>query len=98
MEVSEFYYLVDRALVAAADLFAIPQTNRRRTALLRSYAVPAVDNVDIVFRSDCDPAVWNARGAAGPQQTRCALSRPRARRNRAIIRRRSQQRLSPVRV
>src|SRR5438128_1384282 len=36
VEVSKFYYLVDGTFVAAADLFVIPQTNRRRTALFRS--------------------------------------------------------------
>src|SRR5262245_8796408 len=33
MEISELHYLVDRAVIAAADLFAFPQTNRGRTAL-----------------------------------------------------------------
>src|SRR5260370_2248888 len=97
MEVSEFYYLVDCAVVAAANLFAIPQTNRRRTALLRSYTVAALDNVVIVFRSDCGSAFRNARSTTGFGEIRSAFPRPRPRRNRAIIRRPSPQRLSPVR-
>src|SRR5207253_8808373 len=84
VEVSEFCYLVDCALVAAADLFAIPQTNRRRTALLRSYAVPALDNVNIVFRSDCGFAFRNARSTAGFGKIWSAFARPRTGRNRAI--------------
>src|SRR4029077_3335577 len=84
MEVSEFYYLVDSALVAAADLFAIPETNRRRTALLRSHAVPALDNVDIVFRSDCGSAFRNARSTTGFGQIRSAFPRPRTGHHRAI--------------
>src|SRR5260370_14817545 len=98
MEVSEFYYLVDCAVVAAANLFAIPQTNRRRTALLRSYTIAALDNVVIVFRSDCGSAFRNARSTTGFGEIRSAFPRPRARRNRAIIKRPSPQRLSPVRA
>src|SRR5207247_7957134 len=98
LEVSKFYYLVDRTFVAAPDLFAIPQTNRRRTALFRSHTFPALDNVDIVFRSDCGFALRNARGAARFAQTWRALPRPRARRDRAIIKPRSQRRLSPARA
>ena len=74
-----------RAFVAAADLFAIPQTNRRRTALLRSHTVPALDNVDTVLRSDRGFAFRNARRPAGFKQIRSALSRSRARCDRPII-------------
>src|SRR5947207_8466797 len=98
VEVSKFYYLVDRTFVAAPDLFAIPQTNRRRTALFRGHTIEALDNVDIVFRSDCGFALRNARGAARFAQTWRALPRPRAGRDRAIIKPRSQRRLSPARA
>src|SRR6476620_11043054 len=84
MEVSELYYLVDCAVVAAANLLAIPQANGRRRALLRSYTLPALDNVDTLFWPDCGFTLRNARGTAGLKKTRCALTRPRAGRNRAI--------------
>src|SRR4029077_302910 len=84
MEVSELYYLVDCPLVAAADLFAIPQANRGRTALLRSYAIPAVDNVDIVFRFNCGSAFRNARSATGFGEIWSASPRPRTGHHRAI--------------
>src|SRR5205814_2153687 len=84
VEVSELYYLVDCAVVAAANLLAIPQANGRRTALLRSYTLPALDNVDTLFRSDCGFTLRNARSTAGFKQIRSPLPRPRAGRNRAI--------------
>src|SRR5439155_913799 len=46
----------------------------------------------------CDPAVWNARGAAGPQQIRCALSRSRPGRDCTVIKAPSPRTLSQVRV
>src|SRR5437763_16544468 len=97
LEVSKFYYLVDRAFVAAADLFAIPDTNRRRTALLRSHTVPALDNVDLVLRFDCGVAFRNARSPAGFEQVRSALARSRPRCDRSIIKS-LPRRLSQVQV
>src|SRR5438552_3799284 len=83
MDVSnKFYYLDHCSFVAAADLFAIPQTNRRRTALLRSDSVPTLDNVDTVLRSDRGVAFRNARGPAGFEQVRSALPRSWAIRDR----------------
>src|SRR5438128_10977804 len=64
VEVSKFYYLVDRTFVAAADLFVIPQTNRRRTALFRSHALATLDDVDLIFRPDRSSAFRNACGPA----------------------------------
>src|SRR5207247_4545359 len=84
VEVSEFYYLVDCAFVIAANLLSIPQTNGGRTALLRSYIFPALDNVDTLFRPDCGLALRNACSAAGFIQIRSAFPRPRTRRDRAI--------------
>src|SRR6185312_16061480 len=98
VEISKFYYLVDCAPVVAADLFALPQTNGGRTAVLRSHTGSTLDDVDTVFRSDRDPALRNARGAAGFKQIRCTLSRPRPRRNCAMITTRSPRRLSQVQV
>src|SRR5438128_7307626 len=85
MEVSKFYYLVDRTFVAATGLFAISQTNRRGTALFRSHTHAALDDVGLIFRFDCRADLWNAPRAAGSAQTRCAISRSWARRDRAII-------------
>ena len=96
VEVSEFYYLVDYPLVAAADLFAISQTNRRRTALFRSHTIPALDNVDLVLRFDRGLAFRNARRTAGLKQVRSAFSRSRPRCDCSIIKPALLRRLSPV--
>src|SRR5262245_34633889 len=96
MDISIFCYLVDYPFVIAADLFAISQTDRGRTTLFRSHTIPAMDNVDLVLRFDCSPAIRNARGAAGFEQIRRALAWPRARHYRAIIKTPLPRRPSPV--
>src|SRR5690242_11028031 len=85
VEISKLYHLVDCAVVTAADLFALSQTNGGRTALFRSHTCPALDDVDTILRSDCGPALRNARGTAGFRQARGARPRPWATRDRSII-------------
>src|SRR5919106_1211227 len=85
MEISKLHYLANCAFVAAADLFALQETNGGRTALFRSHTFPAVDNVGVVLWLDRGFAFWHARGAAGFEQIRRSLPRPRARRHRSII-------------
>src|SRR6185503_3524585 len=86
MEISKLHYLANRAAIVATDLFAVPQEDRRRTAIFRSHTISAMYNVGVVLWADCNSAFRHARGTARFKQIRRSLSRPRARRHRSITR------------
>src|SRR5947208_4112502 len=69
----QFRRLADRDLVIAAHLFALPSPHGRGTRLLRSHAGAALDDVDLVFRSDGGPDFRNAPRPARPAQLRRPL-------------------------
>src|SRR5437899_12370959 len=98
MEISKLHYLANRTFVAAANLFSLPETNRRGAALFRSHTIAAVCNVGVVLWLDCGFAVRHARGTAGFEQIRLSLPRPRSRRHRSIIKPLSRQKPFEVRA
>src|SRR5947199_5678705 len=61
MEISKLHYLANRTFVAAANLFSLPETNRRGAALFRSHTIAAVCNVGVVLWLDCGFAFRHAR-------------------------------------
>lgn len=81
----KFYRVADGAALFATRLFPFSQTDRRRTALLRSHTSAALDDIDLVFRSDCDVDLGNGSRQKGFGSTRSANSPARPRHDRAVI-------------
>src|SRR6478609_1052978 len=89
MEISKLHYLANYPSVGAEGLFAVPQKDRRRTALFRSHTIAALDNVGAILWSDCRFAIRHARGTAGFRQIRRSLPRAGARCHHAVAHSRS---------